>query len=220
MGGDVMGNTAVEIIFATLLAVNFCFAGASRIFHCIRLAALQGMLLSVMGYLLSHGGAEIAAISVTNFVVKGFLLPLMLKKAVISSGAQRELEPLAGYSVSLIAVAAVTAIAFAVCQKSAMLTALAMITMFTGLFLIIFRRKAITQVIGFLVFENGIAIFSSGMSVHYGPVVELGILLDVFVLVFIMGIAAFQINREFEHIDTDRLHELVEPESKFEEVKK
>ena len=51
------------------------------------------------------------------------------------------------------------------------------------------------------------------MTVHYGLVVELGILLDVFVLVFIMGIAAFQINREFEHIDIDRLHQLVEPES-------
>ena len=213
-------NTTVEIFFVALLGINFCFAGASRIYHCIRLAAIQGMLLSVMGYMLSHGGAEIAALSVTNFIVKGFILPFMIKKAVIRSGARRELEPLAGYSISLIAVAAVTAIAFAVCPKSSMLTALAMITMFTGLFLIIFRRKAITQVIGFLVFENGIAIFSSGMAVHYGAVVELGILLDVFVLVFIMGIAAFQINREFEHIDIDRLHGLVEPEGKFEGDKK
>lgn len=206
-------DSSVEIIFVILLGINFAFAGASRIFHCIRLAAIQGMLLSVLGYLLSHGGVEIAVLSAINFSVKGFLLPLLLKKAVLRSGARRELEPLAGYSISLIAVAAVTAIAFAVCPRSAMLTALAMITMFTGLFLIIFRRKAITQVVGFLVFENGIAIFASGMEIHYGLVIELGILLDVFVLVFIMGIAAFQINREFEHIDTDRLHQLVEPEA-------
>ena len=205
-------NTAIEIIFVILLGLNFAFAGASRIFHCIKLAALQGMLLSVLGYLLSHGGAEMAILSAVNFTVKGFILPLLLKKAVLRSGARRELEPLAGYSVSLIAVACVTAGAFAVCSRSAMLTALSLITMFTGLWLIIFRKKAITQVIGFLIFENGIAIFASGMAVHYGLVTELGILLDVFVLVFIMGIAAFQINREFEHIDVDRLHQLVEPE--------
>ena len=209
-------DTLVEIVFVVLLGINFAFAGASRIFHCIRLTAIQGMLLSVLGYLLSHGGVEIAMLSTVNFIVTGFVLPLLLKKAVLRSGARRELEPLAGYSISLICVAVVTAVAFAVCRRSAMIPALSIITMFTGLFLIIFRKKAITQVIGFLVFENGIAIFASGMAVHYGLVIELGILLDVFVLVFIMGIAAFQINREFEHIDIDRLHQLVEPESQSE----
>ena len=212
-------NTAVEIIFVLLLGLNFAFAGASRIFHCIKLAAVQGMLLSVLGYLLSHGGTEITVLTLINFTIKGFVLPLLLKRAVLRSGARRELEPLAGYSISLIAVACVTAVAFAVCSRSAMLTALALITMFTGLWLIIFRRKAITQVVGFLIFENGIAIFASGMAIHYGLVIELGILLDVFVLVFIMGIASFQINREFEHIDVDRLHQLVEPEAQKEESK-
>lgn len=212
-------NTAVEIIFVLLLGLNFAFAGASRIFHCIKLAAVQGMLLSLLGYLLSHGGIEMTVITVINFTIKGFVLPMLLKKAVLKSGARRELEPLAGYSVSLIAVACATAVAFVLCSRSAMLTALSLITMFTGLWLIIFRKKAITQVIGFLIFENGIAIFASGMAVHYGLVIELGILLDVFVLVFIMGIAAFQINREFEHIDTDRLHQLVEPEPAGEESK-
>ena len=57
------------------------------------------------------------------------------------------------------------------------------------------------------------------VCIHYGLVIELGILLDVFVLVFIMGIASFQINREFEHIDVDRLHQLVEPEAQKEESK-
>lgn len=206
-------QTILELIIVLLIGINFAFAGASRIFHCIKLAAFQGMLLSVLGYLLSHGGVEITLLSIVNFIVKGFLLPWLLKRAVLRSGARRELEPLAGYSISLLCVAAATAAAFALCPRNGILTAVSLITMFTGLFLIIFRRKAITQVVGFLVFENGIAIFASGMTVHYGLVVELGILLDVFVLVFIMGIAAFQINREFEHIDIDRLHQLVEPES-------
>ena len=80
--------------------------------------------------------------------------------------------------------------------------------MLTGLFIIIARKKAITQAIGFLVFENGITVFGTCMMLEYGLVVELGILLDVFVLVFVMGIALFHINREFEHIDSDKLNSL------------
>ena len=89
------------------------------------------------------------------------------------------------------------------------------ITMVTGLFIIIARRKAITQVIGFLLFENGISIFGTGMMLEHGLLVELGILLDVLVLVFIMGIALFQISREFQHIDSDRLNQLDDHNNMF-----
>ena len=67
------------------------------------------------------------------------------------------------------------------------------------------RKKAITQAIGFLAFENGIALFGTGMMLECGLAVELGILLDVFVLVFVMGITVMRINRAFEHIDSDKL---------------
>ena len=79
---------------------------------------------------------------------------------------------------------------------------------FTGLFMVIARKKALTQVIGFLVFENGITLFGAAVMREHPVIVELGILLDVLVLVFIMGIAVNQINREFSHIDSDRLNSL------------
>ena len=91
--------------------------------------------------------------------------------------------------------------------------------MLTGLFIVMARKKAITQAIGFLTFENGISLFGTGLMLECGLVVELGILLDVFALVFIMGIAVLRINREFEHIDADRLNRLgdrVEPEAAVE----
>ena len=88
----------------------------------------------------------------------------------------------------------------------------AAMTVFTGLFIIISRRKAITQSLGFLGFENGIALFGVAMHLEYGFFVELGILLDVLVLVFVMGITVFQISREFEHIDADRLNLLTDSE--------
>ena len=71
--------------------------------------------------------------------------------------------------------------------------------------LIVSRRKALTQVLGYLVMENGIYAFGVGLVPGTPVLVELGILLDVLVAVFVMGITIFHINREFEHLDTSRL---------------
>jgi hydrogenase-4 component E len=81
----------------------------------------------------------------------------------------------------------------------------ALTTAFTGLLLLTTRLKAINQVLGYLVFENGIFVF--GLSVVSVPplLVELGILLDLFVAVFVMGIIVFHIQRTFDHIDVTRL---------------
>jgi len=159
---------------------------------------------------------ETFLISLINLLVKGVLLPLLLSRAMHRTGVKRELEPFIGYSASLMLTALWTALAFwgsfhwkiGAAAASPLFAPVAFTTMFSGLFIIIARKKAITQVIGFLVFENAITIFGSGMMLEYGMLVELGILLDVLVLVFIMGIAVFHINREFMHIDSDKLNML------------
>jgi hydrogenase-4 component E len=76
---------------------------------------------------------------------------------------------------------------------------------FVGLFLIVSRRNALMQVIGYLVLENGIFVFGVITVVGTPLLVELGVLLDAFVGVFVMGIAIYHINREFGSIDVDRL---------------
>jgi len=81
---------------------------------------------------------------------------------------------------------------------------------FVGLLLIVSRRKAVTQVLGYLALENGIFVFGVGLARQATLLVEMGILLDVFVAVFVMGIAIFHISREFDHIDTDQLSLLKE----------
>ena len=79
-----------------------------------------------------------------------------------------------------------------------------------GLFLIISRKKAVTQVLGYLGLENGIYIFGIALVKEATILIDLGVLLDIFVAVFVMGIAIFHISREFDHIDTDRLSTLKE----------
>ena len=83
-------------------------------------------------------------------------------------------------------------------------------TVWTGLFMIVARRKAITQVLGFIVLENGIFTLGIVLVEAMPLLVELGVLLDIFVAVFVMGIIVFNINREFDHINTDQLAALRE----------
>ena len=83
-----------------------------------------------------------------------------------------------------------------------------MFTTLTGLLIIVSRRKALTQVVGYLAMENGIYAFGAALAVKEPLLLEMGVLLDVLVAVFVMGITIHHISREFDHIDTDRLSEL------------
>ena len=85
---------------------------------------------------------------------------------------------------------------------------MALFSIFAGLFLIISRKRAVSQVLGFLVLENGIYTFGVGVAARTPLLVEAGVLLDVFVAVFVMGITIFHISREFDHIEIDRLSTL------------
>jgi hydrogenase-4 component E len=89
-----------------------------------------------------------------------------------------------------------------------LLVPVALSTILIGLFLIVSRKKALSQVLGYLVFENGIFTFGVGAAYEAPVLVEMGVLLDVFVAVFVMGIAIFHISREFDSIDTTRLETL------------
>lgn len=197
-------NLLVDISFASLVVVNLCLAGVSRLSGAVRLVAFQGVLIGLLPVVLTGEHALVAAI---NALVKGVLLPVMLNYAIRKARTVRELEPLVGFGKSVAIVFAVTLLSFRFAPET-FAVAVSFATIATGLFLIVARRKAITQVIGFLVFENGISVFAAGISMDYGLVVELGILLDVFVLVFILGIAVYEINRTFSSIDIDKLNHL------------
>ena len=126
---------------------------------------------------------------------------------------RREVEPFVGYIVSML-VGIVGAGALVLAERAAaaadgahlaLVVPVALFTTLVGLFLIVSRRKALTQVLGYLVLENGIYIFGVGAGAREPLLVELGVLLDVFVAVFVMGITIFHISREFDHIDVDQL---------------
>ena len=129
---------------------------------------------------------------------------------------RREVEPFVGNVTSLLVGIVALGASFWIGQRlplpspmtSALLVPVALSSILIGLFLIVSRKKAVNQVLGFLVLENGIFTFGVGLVRELSLLVELGVLLDVFVAVFVMGIMIFHISREFDHLDTDRLSTL------------
>ncbi|MBP3407356.1 MAG: hydrogenase [Kiritimatiellae bacterium] len=214
--------TLSEIVLALFLIADLALAGASRLKYAIRFVAIQGRMVGVLPVLLwnweGNGcpGARIWIIAVVNSLVKGVALPMLLEYAVRKARTRRELEPIVSFQMSRFIVFLMAVGGFAIGRllhvhetiASELAIPVAFTTMGTGLLLICARKKAITQVLGFLVLENGISLFGAGILLEYGIVVELGILLDVFALVFILGIAIFQINRTFASTDTDQLNHL------------
>lgn len=217
-----------SIVLALLLVIDLYLTVSSRLLSCIRLAAYSGILIGILpltlwNYNLGYPPLMVWAIVVVTLVIKGIILPKLLRVAMDRAQVKRELEPLVGYASSLAIVLIASALTFVFWTKNVvtpgvplLAAPVAFTTMISGLFIIVARRKALTQAVGFLFFENGITVFGLGMAVECGVIVELGIMLDVLVLVFVMGIALFRISKEFAHIDADRLNTLRDEHSNSE----
>jgi hydrogenase-4 component E len=147
---------------------------------------------------------------------KGIALPLLLLRAARSVDVRREVEPFVGYSASLLIGVAVLAVSLFIGLRlpihggvaPLLLVPAALFTALTGLFIIVGRRSAIVQALGYLAMESGIAAFGLALAEQEPLLIEMGTFLDAFVAVFVMGITIFHISREFDHIDADRLSSL------------
>jgi hydrogenase-4 component E len=207
----------VEGVLVILMLTSLWLLGSSRLLSCIAAVSVQGVLLGllpiVMGIdvplwrLLLQAGVSLG--------LKGIAFPLLLLRAVRSVDARREVEPFVGYTTSLlIGIVLLSGSLFTGLRlplpgaAPLLLVPAALFTAVTGLFIIMARRSAIVQALGYLAMESGIAAFGLALAEQEPLLVEMGTLLDAFVAVFVMGITIFHINREFDHIDADRLSSL------------
>jgi hydrogenase-4 component E len=202
-------------ILVLLVLINLLLLGASRLATCIRLVAVQGVLLGALALMVEVGWSPWRAVLLAggSVVLKGVVFPRLLWRALRGAEIRREVEPFVGFKASVLLGLGMFSLALWIGARlplpvppaSPLLLPVALFTMLVGLFLTIGRRKAISQVLGYLVLENGIVTFGIALS-HEAPLsVELGVLLDVFVAVLVMGIIIHNIREEFDHIDTDRL---------------
>ena len=206
---------ALDSIHAIALVTCFALLGTSRIGACIRWLSFQGILFGLVP-IITHDdglGLRVMLLAGGNIALKGIIFPWILLRLRARTNYNREVEPFVGFVASILfgIVALALSVWLALELKPALRHApfvmleAAIFLMSIGLFLIISRRQALMQVIGYLVLENGIFVFGVITVVETPLLVELGVLLDAFVAVFVMGIAVFHINREFGSMDVDQL---------------
>ena len=210
--------TLADQLLVLVLLINFISLGTSRLIFSIRAVAVQGVLLGILPGLMHPFSWHLVAITIVIIAVKGFVIPLLLSRAVRSAEIRREFEPFLGYVPTLLLGAIFTALSFGFAGKLPMLpehqnfmfVPASIATLMTGFLVLTTRRKAISQVIGYLVMENGIFIFGLLLAEAMPIMVEAGALLDLLVGTFVMGIVINQISREFSSLDTSLLTSLKE----------
>jgi hydrogenase-4 component E len=210
-------QSASEFVLLLVVLTSFAVLGTTRLSTCIRSLALQGLLLGLLPLTLAAPQISLhtSALAAGTIAVKAIFLPWFLTWAIREAAVRREVEPRVGFIASLLLGTLALILAFAIAvrlplpaQEHALLVPVSLATLMIGFIILTTRRKAITQVVGYLMLENGIYLFGLTQAESVPFLLELGVLLDIFVGVFIMGIVVFHINREFDSLDSARLTEL------------
>jgi len=211
-------NVLAELVLTFVVLTNLALLVSSRLAGCIKLIAFQGMVLGLFPLFLPEMelNLRLLLLCVAVFGLKGMVFPRLLTRSLRAADVRHEVEPFIGYTMSVVlgvlmlvlSMWLLSSVRFSPPDVPPLGFPVALSTVLIGLLLIVGRRKALTQVVGYLVMENGIYIAGLLLIGEQPLVVELGVLLDVFVAVFVMGIAMFHINQEFSDIDVHELNRL------------
>ncbi|MCL1890405.1 MAG: hydrogenase-4 component E [Desulfovibrionaceae bacterium] len=209
-------NVPFQFVIILLLLNTFALLSTGSIKMLINLTAIQGMLLALMPLLMpmSRDFSYTLFFSLTVFGIKGLGLPWLLKRSLRRAIREAQPDPGFGYNLSLLA--GLLALIFSLWLERRLpvvapgffpflLFPAAFCTVFTGFVLIAGRMKAITQVIGYLVAENGIFLLGLPLLSAGGFSFEMLILLDALAAVLVMSVAMDHIRDAFESTDVGRL---------------
>ncbi len=211
-------NSLADQLLVLVMLINLVMLGSSRLIFSIRAVAAQGVILGILPSLVHPLSFHLVAITASIILAKGIVIPYLIGDAVHKAHIRREVEPFIGYLPTLFLGAVCTALAFVFAarlplapeHRSLLVVPASIATLLTGFLILTTRRKAISQVIGYLVLENGIFVFGLLLTEAMPFMVEAGALLDLLVGIFVMGIVINQISQEFSTIDTSRLRALKE----------
>lgn len=210
-----------DLLLLVVVVLDIGILASSRLTTCIRGSALQGVALAALPVALSWEGAgwiplHVGLLALGLLALKAFAIPALLLRALREADVRHEVEPYVSLHVSILLATVLVAVSFWLATvlvlprpaPSAVIVPAALATLLVGFLVLVSRRQAITQVVGYLMLENGVFVFGQALLREMPFAAELAILLDLLVGVFVMGIAIHHISREFEHIDTERLTSL------------
>jgi len=212
-----MNFESLDPLLVVIFLLNFVLVGLSRLQAVVYTVAIQGVIVGLWPLVMhDHISVRLLALVALTVFLKGWLIPQMIFYAMREVEIQREIQPYLGFVSSLILEVVGTGVALAFAASlplapehlHAMVVPAAFATVFTGFLLLTTRRRAITQVIGYLTLENGILLFGLLLLEAMPLLVEVGVLLDLFVAIFVMRIILNHVSREFASESTEYLSAL------------
>jgi hydrogenase-4 component E len=214
-------SLGIEILAAGILVTAFLIVSSRSLLFYVRLFAMQSFLLGLvaLSVVIGYGETHILIAAVLTLIVKGIVIPIALTKTIDKIKVHKEIDFNINISTSLLLCALLVILADSVAkpileeQQVSSLTVFRVLpvsiaVMMIGLFIMIARKQAVSQIVGLLTMENGV--FLSGLSITYGMplIVEIGIFFDIFIAVLILGVFVFRINQTFDTINVETIRSL------------
>ncbi|MDD2763274.1 MAG: hypothetical protein PHE83_04770 [Opitutaceae bacterium] len=213
-----LGSRLITLLATLMLVLQLLLVVQRMLIVNIRLFALQSLLLSGIATVVAfaYGAWHVLAVAVLTLIGKVIFLPWLLQRLVRRIKIEQEIHPFVNMPASMLICGALTVLSYVVARPFTSLARLgsntlpvALALLLTGMFLMINRRKAITQVLALLTTENGMMLAAIALTTYGMPlVVEIGIFFDVVVAVMVLGILVFRIRESFDSMDVSKLNEL------------
>lgn len=225
-----MISSVIDACMVLALMLNLYILGVSRLRMLIVVVAVQGVLLGFL-YPLAHEGflpgadrlspitlLRLGLLTLAMIGIKGWLIPKLLFRAVLLADIRTTISSVIGFMPTLLLGVMGTSAALVFSQSlplpegnpNRLLIPAAFATVLSGFLMLVTRREALGQVLGYIVMENGIFIFGLLLIEAVPLLVELGVVLDLFVGVFVMGIIVNHVSRAFPEASTEHLTTLRE----------
>lgn len=211
------GNILI-LAAAGMLVTAYLMVGQKALFTTIRLYAVQSLLLGLVAATMavSEARRELFVTAVLTVGLKSLLIPWFLMRTVDRIGIHREVEPFLSVPVSLLICLGLTVVGYRVStgfqegaeRVSHHLIGVALSLLLIGLFLMVTRKKAITQILALLTVENAVFLVAVGVTTGMPLIVEFGIAFDVLLAVLVLGVLVQRIVDRFESMDVSRLSRL------------
>ncbi|MCL6102471.1 MAG: hypothetical protein M1292_08275 [Bacteroidetes bacterium] len=206
----------IHVLLIIFIITLFYMAIANRLMTYIKVLALQGVLLFFVVFLQLReiGPVNLAFILLETIIFKSLAVPIFLSYLLKRNNITREAEPFLPNFVSLVITTFIVVINILIANAikddklDKIFFVVALSTLFFGLYLISTRRKIITHVMGYMVIENGVFVLSLAIGNEMPLLVNLGIMLDIFASVLILGIFMNKIGDVFKDVDVDQLSNL------------
>ena len=210
----------VNLLAAGMLMTALIIQMQRGLTTCVNLYIVQSFFLALVSFFIAIGFQEghLMIAAALAILIKVIAIPWMFFWIIKKINIRREVQFYLNPSLSLLISGLLVALSFFIIYRTAIFegalskgaVAISLCLVFLGLFFMISRTKAVTQLVGFLMLENGLFLLANVATAGVPLVVEVGIFFDVLVLLIIAGVFVFKMNSTFSHIDVTKLKGLKE----------